>query len=76
MNQENMDKESIYTLVGYFESNIRFRALDGNTYDVASYRIILKERSDKLVAVNIKWHPIVKVWTVFQMVHLENTIEE
>ena len=76
MNQENMDKESIYTLVGYFISNIKFKDLEGNIYKVASYRIILKERSDSLVAVNIKWHPVVKVWTVFQMVNLENTIEE
>ena len=76
MDQENMDKESIYTLVGYFESNIRFKDLEGNIYKVSSYRIILKERSDSLVAVNIKWCAAVNTWIVFQMVNLENIIEE
>ena len=74
--QKNWNKEEIYTLVGYFKDNITFIDLEGEEYDVVSYRIILRNKSNGLVAINLRWNSIITTWIVFQLVELgdENSI--
>lgn len=70
--QQNWNKEEIYTVVGHFNGNREFITLDNEILSVATYRIIIRAKSDGLVAINLKWNNIIQDWVAFQLVELES----
>jgi hypothetical protein len=69
--QDLWHKKDIHTLVGYLDKH-KFTTLNGEIYNVTSYKIIMKAHSKGIVAVNIKWHPMVESWVIFQLVEMES----
>lgn len=69
--KKDWNKKKIYTIVGYYLGGHDFQTLDNKIYKLTTYRIIRNYFSDKLVAINIKWHPIIEDWIIFQCVNFE-----
>lgn len=69
---ENLDKQKIYTLVGYLHSGNTFTTLEGQEYYILIYRCLrLEVGYETLVAINIKWiAELINEWVAFQVVKL------
>ncbi len=61
--------ESIITLMGYYHSDNTFHTLNGEVYDVITYRNFNRElKDDTLCCVNIRWSDKLNQWVIFQAV--------
>ena len=72
MQQLELDKKEVQTLVGYYNDNNTFTTIEGDTIRAMSYRIINKQyNSDMLVCVNMRWSEKLNSWVIFQVVQLD-----
>ena len=72
MQQLELDKKEVQTLVGYYNDNNTFTTIEGDTIKAMSYRIINKQyNSDMLVCVNMRWSEKLNSWVIFQVVQLD-----
>lgn len=66
-----LEKDTIYTLVGYYKKNNIFETTTGDLYPAITYRQfnrILEPHT--LSCVNIKWSNTLQEWVIFQVVLL------
>ena len=72
MQQLELDKKEVQTLVGYYNDNNTFTTIEGDIISAMSYRIINKQyNSDMLVCVNMRWSEKLNSWVIFQVVQLD-----
>ena len=72
MQQLELDKKEVQTLVGYYNDNNTFTTIEGDTISAMSYRIINRQyNSDMLVCVNMRWSEKLNSWVIFQVVQLD-----
>lgn len=59
----------IYTFHGVLNGH-EFTTVEGKVFTFTTYRIIRKVIEYKLCFVNVKVHPVLKCWMIFQYVEL------
>ena len=72
--QNELNKDLIYSVVGYMSNNNTFTTLDGEVLTCSTYGIIRKSNDyTKLCCVNMRWiGRYTNNWLVFQLVDLDD----
>jgi len=66
-----LNKDSIYTLVGFYRKNNIFETTAGEYYPAITYRQFNRLlNKENLACVNIKWSESLNEWVIFQAVLL------
>lgn len=74
--QDEWDKQSVYTLIGYYQKDNTFVDLNGEVFECITYREFNRMLNpDQLVCVNMRWTDVTGEWIIFQAVPLDNELK-
>ena len=74
---QELPKEQIVTMVGYYNHDNSFTDLKGDQYSCMSYRVINQQiNPNRLCCVNMRWSERLKSWVIFQIVFMEEDFQD